>query len=46
VSVQLRQRLSGEADDMVRLPHGYIAVKNRDSLDAKAQVQRPPGPIS
>lgn len=29
---ELEQRLNGTADDMVALPNGWIAVKNRDTL--------------
>jgi len=29
---ELEQRLSGESDDIVDLPNGWVAVKNRDTL--------------
>ena len=34
---ELEQRLGGEADDMVRLPSGWVAVKNRDTLVASEE---------
>lgn len=35
---ELSQRLAGEADDMVALPNGWVAVKNRDTLVAEEEA--------
>lgn len=35
---ELSRRLAGEADDMVALPNGWVAVKNRDTLVAEEEA--------